>query len=332
MQLVPLSQGHKNRLLVAALAAIGASLIAANPMSPNTDLAGVQHRAVMLTAGEETWSEVVAAAETNLQTLETNATTASTELSAAYSGLSTEFSGQFSSALTGFETGVQNAIDGGWYGSDDGYVFGLLGGTVTNPATGISETGSTLQEITTALEQGNLLNAFSYYDAYSLEAVDHTLKPLLSPLLDETSHGATTLSIPVELSQIQTSLLETFGTYNEAKAGLDALLAPELSVAFGFFQDAQGIATDLSGGDYTQALTDLQNLPSDLTGDLLNGYPLAVSGETFTGLLNSGSILEELLVTWPEQLAQALGESTSAAAAEAVTTSAPDLLGGLLSF
>lgn len=294
----------QNRLLVAALAAVGAGLIAANPMSPSTDLEGVQSRAVTLTAGEETWSEVIAAAETNLQTLETGASTASTELSTAFTGLSTEFGGQFSSALTGFDSGVQNAIDGGWYGSDDGYVFGLLGGTVTNPATGISETGSTLQEISTALEQGNLLNAFSYYDAYSLEAVDHTLKPLLSPLLDETSHGATTLSIPVELSQIQTSLLETFATYNEAKAGLDALVAPELSVAFGLSQDVQGIAADFSSGDFTQGLTDLNNLPSDLTGDLLNGYPLTASGETFTGLLNTGSIVQELLVTWPEQLAQ----------------------------
>jgi hypothetical protein len=35
---------------------------------------------------------------------------------------------------------------------------------------------------------------------------------------------------------------------------------------------------------------------------------------------------------WPEQLASALTESTSAATAEAVTTSAPDLLTGLLSF
>jgi hypothetical protein len=309
VQLVPLSQMavHKNRLLVAALAAVGASLIAANPMTPSIDLSNVAHQAVKLTAGEETWSEVVAETETNLQALQLGATTANADLSGAFTTLSNEFGGQFSTALTGFETGIQNSLDGGWYGSDDGYVFGLFGGTVTNPATGISETGSTLQEISSSLEQGNLLNAFSYFDAYSLETVDHTLKPLLSPLLDETSKGVTTLSIPVELSQIQTNLLETFGTYNEAKAGLDALLAPELSVAFGFFQDVQGIATDFSSGDYTLALTDLNNLPSDLTGDLLNGYPLAITGADFTGLLNTGSILEELLVTWPEQLATALG-------------------------
>jgi hypothetical protein len=41
-----------------------------------------------------------------------------------------------------------------------------------------------------------------------LAAVDHTLKPLLSPLLDETSKGVTTLSIPAELSQTFTNVLE----------------------------------------------------------------------------------------------------------------------------
>lgn len=332
MQSVPLSQKrvHHNRLLIGGIAAAGASLIAMNPTTPTADASDVQHRAVKLVAGEETWSQVLAAAEANVQTLEESATGSSSDLSSAFSALSTEFGGQISSALTGVESGIQNSLDGGWYGSDDGYVFGLFGGSVSGPD-GI-ETGSTLQEISTALEQGNLLNAFSYFDAWSLESVDHTLKPLLSPLLDETSKGSTTLSIPVELSQIQTNLLETFGNYNELKALGDALLAPELSVAFGLSQDLQGIATDFSSGDFTQALTDLNNLPSDLTGDLLNGYPLAVSGESFTGLLNAGSILEELFVTWPEQLATALGESTSAAAAEAATTSAPDLVSGLLSF
>ena len=65
-----------------------------------------------------------------------------------------------------------------------------------------------------------------------MELLDHTLKPLLSPLLDETSKGVTTLSIPVELSQLQTNLLETFGTYNELKAFGDATLSPFLGAGF----------------------------------------------------------------------------------------------------
>ena len=335
MQLDPRPQStgpavHLNRFLVAGVVLTGASMIAVTPMAPT--LPNGQHRAVQLTAGEQDWTQVLATAEDNLTTLESNAATANADLSSAIDTELSGFDSQFSSAITGGETGLQNSVDGGWYGSDDGYVFGLFGGSVSGPDG--TETGSTLQEISTALEQGNLLNAFSYFDAWSLETADHTLKPLLSPLLDETSKGVATLSIPAELSQTSTNLLEEFGTYNELKALGDALLSPELSVGFGLSSDLDGIATDLSSGNYDQALTDFSNLSSDLTNDLVNGWtdPYVASGEPFTGLLNSGSLLDELLVTWPEQLATALGESTALASAESVTPTLPDLLSGLLSF
>jgi hypothetical protein len=310
VHLVPTSTSYKNRLLIAGIAAVGATLIALNPMSQTLHgVPPVQHRAVQLTAGEEDWSQVLATAQDNLAALEGDASTASTELSTAENALSTEFSGQISTALTGFETGLQNSIDGGWYGGDDGYVFGLFGGSVTGPD-GV-ETGSTLTEISQALSSGNAEQAFSYFDTWSLETLDHSLKPLLAPLLDETSKGVTTLSIPTELSQIQTSLLETFGTYTELKNLSDGLLSPELGVAFGLSSDLDGIATDLSSGDYTDALTAFNNLPSDLTGDLLNGWDSGPGVEPFVGLLtdagsSTGGLLQDLLITWPEQLAGAL--------------------------
>jgi hypothetical protein len=207
---------------------------------------------------------------------------------------------------------------------------------VTNPATGVTETGSTLEEITTALDQGNTLNAFSYFDAWALETLDHTLKPLLSPLLDETNdNGVTTLSIPAELSQTFTNVLEAFENYDFLRLDLvQPLLAPELDLAFGLSTDVDGIATDLSSGNVDQALADIGNLPSDLTGDLLNGWtdPAGGTGLPFPGLLNSGSLLEELLSTWPTQLATALGESAGPGSAGSVASMLPDLMGGLLSW
>ena len=324
------SINRAHRLLIAGIALAGAGLIVVNPVAPTPP--NVQHRAVQLTAGEQDWTQVFTTTEDNLTNLESEAATANSGLASAVGTELSGFETQISNALIGVESGVQNSISGGWYGSDDGYVFGLFPGSVSGPD-GI-ETGSTLQEISTALEQGNAVNAFSYFDTWSLETVDHTLKPLLSPLLDEASKGATTLGIPAELSQTFTNVLEEFGNYNELKALGDALLAPELSVAFGLSNDLDGIATDLSSGDSTQALTDLSNLSSDLTGDLLNGWtdPYTGTGEAFTGLLNTGSILEELLVTWPGQLATALGESTAPAAADALSASLPDLFGGLVSF
>jgi hypothetical protein len=120
--------------------------------------------------------------------------------------LSGEFGGQFTTAFTGFETGIQNAIDGGWYGSDDGYVEGLFPGTIIGGPDSPFTSIGTLAEISNALQAGDSEQAFSYVDTYFLELLDHTLKPLLSPLLDETSKSVTTLSIPVELSQLQTNL------------------------------------------------------------------------------------------------------------------------------
>jgi hypothetical protein len=304
VQLALPSASNRQRLMIAGVAVVGASLFAVNPGTAT--MTAVQHRAVQLTTTDELdWSTVIGDSETNLQDLETGAATANTELSSALSTLGTEFSGQSSTGVTGFETGVQNAIDGGWYGSDDGYVEGLFPGTIIGGPDSPYTSVGTLAEVSTALQSGEIEQAFSYVDTYSLELLDHTLKPLLSSVLDETSKGTTTLSIPVELSQIQTNLLETFGTYNELKAFGDATLSPVLSVGFGLTQDLDGISTDLSGADYTQALADFTNLPSDLTGDLLNGFPTTT--EPFVGLLNTGSLLDDLLVTFPEQLATALG-------------------------
>ena len=144
--------------------------------------------------------------------------------------VSDEFGGQFGDAVKGFGTGIENSLFGGWYGSDDGYVYGLFGGKPVGPGRlrvwkAAPWTLSTTCDIST-----NAFQAFSYFDTWSLETLDHTLKPLLGPLLDETTKGVTTLSIPVELSQIQTNLLEQFGNYNELKELGDSLLSPEISV------------------------------------------------------------------------------------------------------
>jgi hypothetical protein len=302
---------HVSRLMIAGVAVAGASLFAMNAPTP----AGpqVQHRAVQLTAGEVDWPSVVTSAEQNLQALETGAATADGELSTALGNVSEHFGTQISTALTGFETGIQNSLDGGWYGGDDGYVFGLFGGTVTNPATGISETGSLLQQLSTDFQGGNTLQAFSDFNAWSLETVDHTLNPLLSPIVDETSDsGATTYSIPVELSQVQTNLLETFGNYNELKAGAESVLSPEISSLLAFTKDLDTIGTEFAGGNTTQGLSDLNNLSSDVIGALVNGYdagtnPFNGAEELFPGLLNDGSLLQSLLLTWPEQFVTALG-------------------------
>ena len=300
-----------SRLIIAGVAAAGATLFALNAPAPTGPQ--VQHRDVQLTAGELDWATVISDAQANLVDLQTEAAKGSTDLSTALGNVSDHFGTQITDALTGFESGIQNALYGGWYGGDDGYVFGLFGGTVTNPATGISETNSLIGLLSADFQAGHAEQAYSDFNAYTLEVTDHTLRPLLSPLVDETDDsGVTTNSIPVELSQIQTNLLQTFGDYNELKDALQSVLSPEITAQLVLTQDLDTISADFTAGDTTQGLSDLNNLSSDVFGALLNGADVGtnpVDGlpQFFSGLLSDGSLLEHLVLTWPEQFVTALG-------------------------
>jgi hypothetical protein len=302
---------YVSRLMIAGMAVAVASLFALNAPTP----AGpqVQHRDVQLTAGELDWTTVISDAEANLADLQTEAAKGSTDLSTALGNVSEHFGTQTTDALTGFEAGIQNALYGGWYGSDDGYVFGLFGGTVTNPATGISETNSLLGLLSADFQAGNTEQAFSDLNAWELETVDHTLNPLLSPLVNETSDsGVTTYAIPFELSQVQTNLLGTFADYDELKDALQSVLSPEITTQFALTQDLDTISAEFAAGNSTQGISDLNNLSSDVIGALINGYdvgtnPVDGSPEFFSGLLGDGSLLQNLLLTWPEQFVTALG-------------------------
>jgi hypothetical protein len=248
-----------------------------------------------------------------------------------------------STGLTGGEAGLQNALYGGWFGGDDGFVFGLFGGTVT--ANGVTESGSTLQEILGALAKGNTFDAFSFADEWALEVVDHTLKPLLSPFLSTAKVGATpSATIPGEILQTLTALAATLPTpfpsqvlqsltnldatflnYSSLKAVANALVSPMLSVAFGLVDDLSKIGTDVSSANIAGAVTDALKLPADLTGDLINGYvfnsaQFNPTNLPFTGLLNAGSLLDDALSTWPKEIAAALAPLTATAATTATTT------------
>ncbi|UVO10793.1 hypothetical protein NM962_12165 [Mycobacterium sp. SVM_VP21] len=322
-------------LVCAGLALAGSGLAVVG----SSDAAGsaVEHLAVRLTSGFDDvtadYQAVFAAASTNLQQLFSDAQAANSALTQELTSTFSGYSDAISNALSGAETGLQNSLDGGWHGGDDGYVFGLFGGTVTDPSTGVSETGSTLQEITAALQQGNAFQAYSYFDEWSLETLDHTLKPLLNPILTVTTHGVTTPSVISEELPKLTAIYNEFFTYTNLKHLGDALMAPQIGVAFGFTSDLDTIGTDLSSGNFSQAAIDIFKLPADTLGDLLNGYaqvnPYDGNDHPFTGLLNDGSLLQDLLVTWPQMLATALG-ATAADTGSAVAAAGGDALDGLL--
>jgi hypothetical protein len=305
---------YASRLMIAGVAVAGAGLFAIS--APTTDGPQVQHRAVKLAAGEVDWTTFLSNLESNLATLQTEGTTSSTELSTALGNVSDAFSTQISTAVTGFDTGVNNALFGGWYGGDDGYVFGIFGGEPVTGADG-PETGSLIQVLSNdfaniSTNPNGSEQLYSDLNNYELELLDHTAKPLLAPLLDETSKGVTTYSIPEELSQIQTNLINEFGTYNELKDLAQTVLSPEISGNFALTGDLDNISSAFTAGDSTTALADLNNLSSDVLNAIVNGYdaginPVDGSEELFPGLINAGSFLDEVYTTFTEQFVSALG-------------------------
>jgi len=330
---------------MAGVTVAGAAAIAVNPVMSNitTEVAhnaaaaemAIQHREVQLTSGVGDvlgdYESVLSQTGANLQTLGSDAAVAIPAMLRAMGANLSGYGSLLNTALTGTETSLKNALYGGWYGGDDGYVFGLLGGSVTSK-TGVTESGSTLQEVFNSLKQGNVFNAFSYLEEWSLEVLDHTLKPLLSPFLNTAKAGATaTATIPGEILSTLQNVTSSFLSYSTLKTLAGTLMSPALSVAFGMLGDLSKIAKDVTTAKIGTAVTDALKVPADLVGDLLNGY-VYVNASTnptnkpFTGLLNAGSLLQTLLVTWPKQLATALGvtgsTSTAATTTAAVTAAA----------
>jgi hypothetical protein len=322
--------------MAAGIAVVGATVIAANPLAINvaSDVEQrVEHRAVQLTSGVgeviADYEDVIAQTGANLQTL-------GAESGAAFSALFNQVAanqavtnGLIDTAVTGTKAALHQSLYGGWYGSDDGYVFGLFEGSLTHD--GVTKTGSTLAEIGNALAHGDLYGAYSYYDTWSLEALQHVTKPLLSPILSTAKTGATpTPTIEVRFLQNLTNVVASFANYHSLQNIFDGVLSPQIGVTYGALADIDKIGGALSTGHFGQAGTDLLEMPADLTNDVLNGYinPNIVTnptGKPFVGLLNDGSLLQQLLVTWPEQLAKALGQQSASTSAQALS------LGGGLS-
>lgn len=346
-----------SRLMIAGVAVAGAGLFAmalptpADPLVQRHDVKLVDAEAIP----EVDWVTFLHNVNDNLGALQVEASASSTELSTALGNVSENFSSQISNALTGFDTGVNNALFGGWFGGDDGYVYGLFGGeTITGGSKAVADgypatsSGSLIEVLSHDLS--NLSGAhgseqlFNDINVYELELLDHTAKPLLAPLLDETSKAAdgsttTMYSIPAELSQIQTNLINSFGTYNELKELAQTVLSPEISGFYALTTDLDNISTAMTAGDSSLATTDLNNLGSDVLNAIINGYDAGVNPvnhveNIFPGLINAGSFLNELYTTWTSTFISDLGSlavsTTGTAASDAVGTTVPDLFTGLV--
>jgi len=324
--------GRVGPLLLAGVALAGTGLVGVTPTAPAGPQA--QHLAVQLTSGFDDvvadYQSVFSTATTNLQQLATDAQAAGAELSQQLGSIASGYGDLLSTAFNGVLTNLGYVFDGGWYGGDDGFVFGLFGGTVTHGD--VTASGSTLQEIADALAQGNLFDAYGVFDKWSLEAFDHVSKALVSPFVSTSTDAPT---IPGDFLHNLANIYDTFGTYSFLKGGLaEGLMAPFIGVNAGLTQAFDTIGGDLSSGNIEQPFFDALKVPGDVIGDVLNGFvqvnPFNGDDTPFAGLINDGSFLYDLLVNWPQLLVTGLdGSAFADDAGSAAAAAGGDVVDGL---
>lgn len=271
--------------LCASVAVAGSALIAANPVTPT--VAAPQERAVQLTSSGDDWSTLFTEAFSNLQQI-------GSEIAADPAPVLTQVIANQTAFNDTLDTNLQT-----------------IGTALSNFASdGLPQA---LQAFNSSIASGDYTDAVNNLNG----AVLLGLLPVAQPL-------QTILGIPGEESQNLTNVIDTLPT-----VGLNLILSPvgPLDGTLQAWADTtQGIVQAVNAGDWTTALTDLLNQPAVLTGALLNGYDNPALFISYFGLLTpeevpglpfTGGLLDSLLVGLPQTIAQALGASSTDAAAAA---------------
>jgi hypothetical protein len=287
----PRSARRVNRFLVAGVITAIAGLVSVHPSSSTPS--SVQDMSVRLT-GDGTpavddpaavWSQVITTAEHNLAVLDDH-------IQATTIPALTQFGDIQSGYIDTIGTALQNSFDG---------LQKVIEGDPSDPVR-LPGLESMLETVFNDLSNGDSSSAFGAFDVFALEGLKFVVKPL-----------APILGIPDQMLQDFASAFHAlFGTdvvYDTLKDVDEALQSPEIGVFFQLSDASDAISSSLSSGDIQGAVTELLNLPAELTNALLNGYQHPGEDEPFAGLLADGGLLDYTLVQLPQQIAEALGTS-----------------------
>ncbi|WKG05060.1 hypothetical protein [Mycolicibacterium sp. HK-90] len=300
--------------VTAGVAIVGASVIAATPITPapTATAAQIQNRAVQLTAATcsvpsrcpgapsfinpiQRWGEVFERASFNLGQLAEDSVAAQ---------------GALLGQIIANQTSYVNIIGGGIEDAADGVLHWL-----TEEDSFAQTLPETLAAIREALSQGDVIAAGN--------AVTGGITGLQIALFGMSGM----LSIPYEISRNITAALETFAFHNMFDAGLLAQVVQGIasglvSTMVQAISETGQALVDASGeGDPLKAVSAIVNFPADMTYAFLNGVyfpprpipipipnpPMAPEGWT-PGILTDAFLnpLRTLLVVIPQAIAEAI--------------------------
>ncbi|UVO13292.1 hypothetical protein NM962_03875 [Mycobacterium sp. SVM_VP21] len=325
-----LATSRSYSLLIAAVAVLGAGTADVEPLrATSVEVQRLMAQLVNDSApafsdpSTVDWSETLSAAKDNFNELQARFEAHPFADLSAWSGLQSHYADMVGDEIEQSLAGIK----GIWSG--DGYALGLE---------------HVLPQVTEMLHNGDAFGAYSLVNAEFLYDLLNITEPFFTRVQfwgsGELIVGAS--SIPGDLLHRMGDVADVFSDYMLWARLANAVLAPGIGAMFQAVQTGGGINELFQAGDTAVALTALSNLPATVASAFLNGYAPPAGGEegTFTGLLSAGGIFDQLFVTIPQQIADALNATAPlGSAADAVgdamatvdPTSGADALWALLS-
>ncbi|MET0701537.1 MAG: hypothetical protein ABWY93_17940 [Mycobacterium sp.] len=314
-----------NKLMIGSIAALGASVIAVNPIAPSTAALEIQHRAVQLVA------DVTGSPAAVYEELFTNTVTSLNGLGAQISANPLPILSALLANQEGYATKVGNAFT----------AAGTAFDTWWNVGTRESPAGKVLLEnIQAAISVGDFGVAYDNFNKLALFGIQNTVLPILNGTIFTSG---TNLGIPQQMAQnFADAIGAVLNTGTIAFGAFASIYAPLSGAAFEGSRALGDFATALSTGNVEGAVNALINTPGVVADAFLNGFDYNEGDATlpWVGLLSpvstspvrptQGGPFQQFLVTIPKKIAAAIintpvtpTATVAAAPSTAAITAAP---------
>jgi len=309
---------RRNKLVMGGVVALGAAVIAVNPIAPNTAaLDQLQHRAVDLVASVTdspvaVYSQFVTDTVTNLgqlgTTIAANPLPLLSQVAANQAG--------YAAKLIGGVQAVPASLDR-WYNNRVGESIG----------------GKLYWEATqAALAAGDLNVAYENFNKFVLFGLQNAVTPITNAFLSYTPRGGTyQVGIPEQMAlNFAKAVAVVFSSTTLLNGVFQAAFAPLSGTAWAASRVAEGLSESLASGDIEGAVNSIVNAPAVLADAFINGFDYNETTAPWAGLLSNctgktgrcaAGAIEQFLVTIPKRIATAIANPVPATTT--ATTAAP---------
>ncbi|MFN6549247.1 hypothetical protein ACP6C7_05410 [Mycolicibacterium septicum] len=302
--------GRMNKFVVGGIAALGAGVIAVNPIATSPALIEAQHRAVQLVADAtasplDVYGDLFNNTITNISTLGGQLAANPFPILSTIAANQQGYAEQIGAAIEAIPTTLQNWYENGGREGSAGKVY--------------------VAAIQTALEAGDFNTAYDNFNKFFLFALQNSVLPVFNVLF----------TIPPKMAQNFADAVTAVSSAGTLVYGLfQSAFAPISGAAFETSRVSDAISSAISSGDMEAALTAVVNAPGIIANAFLNGFDYndADTTEAWSGLFSpkgtraSGGPISQLLVTIPQKIAAAITNSTATTAS---TTGATVVAGAL---